>query len=316
MARFRRIHVPGGIHYLTLHGNPGREIFLDDGDYRGFAKLVERYARRCRARIHAFCWTAREVHFVVQISTEPLGRFVQRTAGQHARHVNRKLAQRGQVFQQRYRAVLVKRPADLPRIVRHIHLLSLRAGLTSDPAEYLWSSHRTYLGVSKIGWVTTGTVLRMLESPGRYRRAVYREYVHEESERIRGTGFGAMDDQRTADAQLIAQLTTNHRARCDAVLLNRIIDGVAMRLAVSRAAIFSPSRQHCLVLARALVAWYATNCGAATLTQVAQYFNRNPATLSVAVERYRRARRDLFERPTLDPPARPPEPAVETLCMR
>jgi hypothetical protein len=59
----------------------------------------------------------------------------------------------------------------------------------------------------------------------------------------------------------------------------------------------SPSRRRSLSLARALVAWHATRNDVATLTQVAHCFHRNPSTLCVGVERYRRVRRDLFEEP-------------------
>src|SRR5688572_31318125 len=74
MARLRRLHVPGGIHYVILHSNEGREIFPEASDYESFSKLVERCVRRCRVQIYAFCWTAHEVHFAIQVSTVPLGR--------------------------------------------------------------------------------------------------------------------------------------------------------------------------------------------------------------------------------------------------
>jgi len=299
MARLRRIHVPGGIHYIILHANEGRDIFHETADYIAFTKLVEQCVRRCHAHVHAFCWTPAEVHFAVQVSDEPLGRLVQRIAGQHARSMNRKLSQHGHVFQQRYWAALLENQADLAQVVRHIHLLPLRAGLTHDPAEYLWSSHRTYLGVAKIGWVTTGTVFRLLESPGRYRRAVYRQYIQDEVER-RAAQYAEQPDAATAraeDAEFLARLSPRKKAQGDPAMLSRIIDSVASKLAVPRDAMLSPSRRRCLSLARALVAWHATSNDVATLTQVAHCFHRNPSTLCVGVERYRRSRRDLFDQP-------------------
>jgi putative transposase len=299
MARLRRQHVPGGTHYIILHSNEGREIFLEPADYMAFTKLVERCARRCRAHIHAFCWTPHEVHFAVQVSTEPLGRLVQRIAGQHARYINRKLGQHGHVFQQCYWAALFERVVDLLEVVCHVYLMPMRAGLATDLVEYPWSSHRTYLGFAKISWVTTGTVFRMLESPGRYRRAAYREYVQEEVVRRAAQLAERTEpvDARAEDAAFLARLAPRRRPQCNPVLLSRIIDSVATKLAVPREDMLSPSRRRSLTLSRALVAWHATRNDVATLTQVAHCFHRNPSTLCVGVERYRRVRRDLFEEP-------------------
>jgi hypothetical protein len=94
------------------------------------------------------------------------------------------------------------------------------------------------------------------------------------------------------------------------VLLSRIIDSVATKLAVGREDMLSPSRRRTLSLARALVAWHATRNDVATLTQVAHCVHRNPSTLCVGVERYRRVRRDLFEEPIVNLLASGPADAV------
>jgi len=299
MARLRRLHVPGGIHYVILHSNEGREIFSEPADYEAFTKLVERCVRRCRARVHAFCWTPREVHLAVQVSTVPLGRLVQRLAGQHARAMNRKLGQHGHLFQQRYWAVLLQQQRDLPEVVRHIHLTPLRAGMTKDLNEFPWSSHNTYLGFAKIAWVTTSTVFRMLESPGSHRRQVYRQYTQDEADRLVEAleHTDAATHGRNLDTAFLSRLMPRRRPNRDPVLLDKIITSVATKLDVPREAMLSPSRRRSLSLARALVAWHATRNEVATLTEVAQWFHRNPSTLCVGVERYRRTRHDLFDEP-------------------
>jgi REP element-mobilizing transposase RayT len=323
MARLRRLHVPGGIHYVILHSNEGREIFPEAADYESFSKLVERCVRRCRVQIYAFCWTAHEVHFAIQVSTVPLGRFVQRFAGQHARVINRKQARHGHLFQQRYWTARLEQPGDLPEVVRHIHLTPQRLAL-DDPENYPWSSHRTYLGFAKIPWVTTSPVFRVLESPGLHRRAAYRQYIQDEVDRraalrarqANGTEIHA------EESEFLQRLMPKRRRPRDPALLNSIIDSVATKLSVPREAMLSPSRRRTLSLARALVAWHATHNEVATLTEVARCFQRNPSTLCVGVERYRRVRRDLFEEsianllhaPTPHShPAAPPAPVEDAL---
>lgn len=297
MLRLRRLHVPGGIYYVILHVNEGRLLFTDSNDYATFASLVERCIRKCGARVHGFCWTPREVHLAVQVSTIPVGNLVQRLAGQHARSMNRKLRQQGHLFHQKYWAVLLKQQSDLAEVVRHIHLIPLRVGLTTDLATYVWSSHLTYMGFAKIGWVTTGTVFRALESPGRMRRDVYRQYIQEEAERL--SALQQIDPASTElglDAPVLSRLIPRRRPNRDPLLLDRIINSVATKLDVPREAMLSPSRRRSLSLARALVAWHATQNEVATLSEVAQWFHRNPSTLCVGMERYKRTRHDLFDK--------------------
>lgn len=289
MARLKRLHIPGGIHYIILHSNEEREIFPDPADYESFARLVERCARRCHVHIFAYCWSPHEVHFAIQVSSVPLGRFVQRLAGQHARLINRRLSRTGHLFQQRYWTVRIEKPADLPEVVRHIHMTPVRLGLAQDPSEYRWTSHATYLGTEKNVWVTSGPVLRSLDAQGPNRRDAYRKFMEE--------GLTRRSGMRAEDTEFLSRLMPRRRRPPDPAMLNTIIDSVATKLAVPRDAMLSPSRRRNLSLARALVAWHATHNEVATLTEVARRFQRNPSTLCVGVERYRRVRRDLFEEP-------------------
>jgi hypothetical protein len=70
---------------------------------------------------------------------------------------------------------------------------------------------------------------------------------------------------------------------------------VTCRLGVDREHVLSNSRQREVTLARALIAWYATERRVATLSEVARYLRRDPSTLSVAVSRYRLCRPELFK---------------------
>ena len=76
--------------------------------------------------------------------------------------------------------------------------------------------------------------------------------------------------------------------------LDQVIDTVSSKLGLERTEVLSRSRQRRLALARALITWYATERGIATLAEVARRLERDPSTLFVAVERYRTLRPDLF----------------------
>jgi putative transposase len=78
-----------------------------------------------------------------------------------------------------------------------------------------------------------------------------------------------------------------------------IVRTVTSRFALDAEQVFSRSRERRLTLARAVIAWYATERGAATLTEVAGRFRRDPSTLSSAISRYRASRPELFRLATL-----------------
>lgn len=295
MARSARIHRPGDLHYLALRANAGRQLFPQSGDFAEFAALVARHIEACGVRVFAFCWVREAACFALQVSSAPLGKFVQRVAGQHAQRINRRAGVRGHVFRQRYKTVVVNEP-QLPLVVSHFHLMPVRLGLAADPAEYLWSSHRRYLGLPGPSWVTTEPVLLRLQSTAADGSDAYRRFMQDEIARraalavARGTS-SAVDEERELLRSLVPAV---RRGGGDRAALDRLIEGVATRLSVRREELQSRSRRRVLSLGRALIAWHATRSGVATLSEVARHLGRHPSTLSIAIERYRLRRPDLF----------------------
>lgn len=164
MTRPKKQHRPGGIHYVVLFGNGGQEIFQDDADRQNFIELLAVARARCNAEIFAYCLTRREARLVVRVSDVPVGRLVQRVATQYSRNNHAKYATAGYLFQHPYRAYLLEGTAHLLDIVRHVHRAPLDMGLTAEPDEYRWCSHRAYLGLESPDWLNRVPVLELLGS--------------------------------------------------------------------------------------------------------------------------------------------------------
>ncbi len=310
MARSTRIHRPGDLYYLVLRANAGRRLFPRADDFAEFAALVAGHIEACHIRLLAFCWVADEACFALQVSSTPLGKLVQRVAGQHAQRINRRAGVSGHVFRQRYRAAVVTEP-QLPLVVSHLHLMPVRLGLAADPAEYPWSSHRSYLGAERLSWVTAEPVLQLLESSARGGHDAYRQLIRDEIARraARAAAGGAsspLDEEREFWRSLVPAA---RRASGSLAALDRLIERVAARLSVRPDELRSRSRRRVLSLGRAAIAWHATRSGAAKLSEVAGHLGRHPSTLSIAMERYRLRRPDLFGEPLVD---RPPAGAMLT----
>ncbi len=312
MARPTRIHRPGDLHYLVLRANAGRELFPRSEDFVEFAALVAHHLDACRIRLLGFCWVREEARFALQVSSEPLGKFVQRVAGQHAQRINRRAGVRGHVFRQRYRTIVVTEP-QLPLVVSHLHALPLRLGLAADPADYPWSSHRSYLGAHGVPDVATEPLLRILASGACGAGESYQRITEETMRRL-----AALADRGTSPADeerefLRSLAPAARRGSGDLGRLDRLIDQVADRLAVRSDELRSRSRRRVLSLGRAVVAWHAVHSGTTRLSEVARYLRRHPSTLSIAIERYRVRRPDLFSEPLDGEAVRgPPRPSPES----
>jgi len=297
MSRRSRLHVPGGVYYVVQRSNANQPIFTDAADYAIFERLLATMLARCRARVHAFCWEVDAIHLTLQVTDMPVGRLMQRLSSQYARRVHRRQGNGGHLFQQRYHSLLIDPDAYLLKLIRYLHLIPVRSGAVRDPSDYALSSQRAYLGMTQIPWLTTSVALRMLAQRPEQARYAYRRLMFEAPAVDEGAHFerGSDDDPRVlGDRQFMADIPRHMRVHRSSYSLDQVIDTVSTTLGVERSEVLSRSRQRRLSLARALITWYATERGVATLAEVARRLERDPSTLFVGVERYRTLRPELF----------------------
>jgi len=297
MSRRSRLHVPGGLYYVVQRSNARQPIFTDAEDYAVFEQLLAAMLGRCRARVHAFCWEQSALHLAVEISDVAIGRLMQRLTSQYARKVHQRHGESGHLFQQRYHALLIDPEVYLLRLIRHIHMAPVRASLVTDPNDYTLSSHQSYLGTTSIPWLTTQLGTRLLGHRSEPARQAYQRLMFEPPapEEVVSFERGGPEDPRVLGDRDFMTIVPRHlRTYRSTSSLDQVIDTVTRTLGVEREEVLSRSRQRRLALARALITWYATERGIATLAEVSRRLQRDPSTLFVAVERYRTLRPELF----------------------
>ena len=146
-------------------------------------------------------------------------------------------------------------------------------------------------------WLTTSVALRMLAQRPEQSRYAYRRLMFDSIPPEEDINFdrGGPDDPRVlGDRQFMTQIPRNQRVHRSTYSLEQVIDTVSCTLGLERSEVLSRSRQRRLALGRALITWYATERGVATLAEVSRRLQRDPSTLFVAVERYRTLRPELF----------------------
>lgn len=286
-----RLHVPGACYHVTLRGNHRQDIFFDDDDRLRLDSYVAAALERVGARIHAYCWMTNHIHLLIQVADTPLGAFVQRIATRYARAVQARVPTTGHLFQNRYHALLVDVDRYFVGLLRYIHLNPVRAGLVTDPAGYRWCSHRAYLGLESVQWLTTEFGLRMFGAEAEGARAGYESFVMR--------GIGAPRDPQLLSAPRGEPRVLGDPAFARAVArrhepppaerpgLEEIAAQVCSESGVTLAELRSPSQVRRLSRARGQLAARALAARAASLSEIAGYIGRSASAVARLVERYR-----------------------------
>lgn len=150
---------PNDLYYVVLRGGGRQPIFNTDDDRDHFTKVVADQVVACGLTVYAYCWLQSEARLAARVSGVSVNRFAQLVGKQHAQRLEREISITGSHFEQKCRGIKVDGQTALVDLVRHIHLAPLKAGLTADPRDYMWSSHRIYLGLAEAAWVATEPLL-------------------------------------------------------------------------------------------------------------------------------------------------------------
>lgn len=98
------------------------------------------------------------VHLAIRVREIPLYKIIQNLSFRYTRYINKKKSQIGHLFQGRYKAILIDVDSYLLELVRYLHLNPVRAKLVTNPADYNWSGHNSYIGKKRESRITVDLV--------------------------------------------------------------------------------------------------------------------------------------------------------------
>ena len=177
MARRPRVDVAGGLYHVITRGNNRRVIFDSPDDYGKFLSLLEIQKSRLPFFLYAYCLMSNHVHLLIERQADPISRIMHRVLTGYSQYYNRKYRRSGHLLQGRHKAILCQTDRYLSELVRYIHLNPVRAKIVRQPANYRYSSHRSYLGKETGGLVDVDPVLRHFGAQKKVARERYREFV-------------------------------------------------------------------------------------------------------------------------------------------
>jgi putative transposase len=175
-----RLEIPFGFYHVCTRGNNKRPIFLDDDDRLSFMRLLELLSRKYGWRVHAYCLMDNHYHLVMQISDRGVSNGMCQLNGRYALGFNVRHARSNHVFGRRFWSNEIGRDSYLLEACRYVILNPVRAGLSHNPVDWLWSSYRACAGVSHApAFLAHGELLSMLSVNPETARAGFTDYVTE-----------------------------------------------------------------------------------------------------------------------------------------
>lgn len=289
MPRRPRIHVPGAFYHVTLRGNHRQNIFFRPADRQILNEIVAEVIERFEARVHAYCYMSNHIHALIQVGDAPLGRLMLRIAGRYARTIQAKLHTTGHLFEKRYHSILVDADAYLLQLLRYIHLNPVRARMVASPDQYPWSSHLAYLGQGEEPWITTAVALAMFHTDRQQAVEAYRRFVLDNRDARHRSPFTECNpsDRRILGSDDFASRLLGDTWRPRSVTtLETIITEACALFEISADRLYSPSRHHELVKARAWIAHQAVTQRIASLAFVARHLQRDESSLRHGMKKH------------------------------
>ncbi len=178
MARPIRLEFPGAIYHVTTRGNGGGDIFVDDQDRKQFLTVLAEVVSRTGWIVYAYVLMDNHYHLLIETPNSNLSRGMRQLNGVYTQRFNSRHGTGGQVFQGRFKAVLLERNAFLLELCRYIVLNPLRLKAVKNISRYKWSSYRATAGeVGAPAWLNTAWILDHFGRSSSVAQRKYAEFV-------------------------------------------------------------------------------------------------------------------------------------------
>lgn len=150
-------------------------VFRDDEDRVKFLEVLGEVVARFGWVCHAYCLMNNHYHLLIETPEGNLARGMRQLNGVYTQRFNRRHDCGGNLFQGRYKAILVEPANYLLELCRYVVLNPLRIRVVKNIERYRWSSYPATAGaVTAPLWLHTEWVLGQF---GRNRKVSQRKYA-------------------------------------------------------------------------------------------------------------------------------------------
>ena len=180
MSRPLRLQFPDTLYHITVRGNDGQDLCLNDSDRNALLDIFGKVSLSLNWGCYAYCLMTNHYQFVLQTTVPNLSKGMKQLNSAFAQRFNRAHDRRGHLFEGRFRAYPVGAEAYLMEVVRYVVLNPVRAKLVEHPEDWPWSSYRATIGRSTAPpWFCRGRLLRTFGSTRDRAIARFVEYARD-----------------------------------------------------------------------------------------------------------------------------------------
>jgi REP element-mobilizing transposase RayT len=173
------LHATQNYYHVVLCGNRRRVLFSTAEDRRALNAIATDVLQRFDATLHAYCLMPNHFRALVHINDRLLIKALRRIGTRYSQHRQRHQKTALHLFERPYTAQRVDTDGDFLSLLRHIHLTPVLANKVIAPDDYLWSSHRAYLGYKSVANITTDFGLSLLADNPAQARVAYHQFITE-----------------------------------------------------------------------------------------------------------------------------------------
>ena len=143
MGRSARLNYPDLVYHIINRGNNRQVIFADEDDYRQYLNTIQRYKKKYRFKLFAYCLMTNHIHLLVKTTQDgSISKIMQSLTVAHTRWHNFKYQRCGHVWQGRFHSPLVSEDDHMLTIMQYIEQNPLRANMVKAIVDYPWSSYK------------------------------------------------------------------------------------------------------------------------------------------------------------------------------
>jgi putative transposase len=178
MARLPRLTVAGYPHHVIQRGNNRQPIVKTDADREVLLELMGENARKHQVSINAYVLMDNHFHLLLTPETgEGVPLMMQAVGRRYVRYFNDRHQRTGTLWEGRYKSTLIQTDRYLLVCMAYLDLNPVRAGMVNDPKQYVWSSHRHFIGQTSDRRVTPHPLFWSLGNTPFAREAAYTDLV-------------------------------------------------------------------------------------------------------------------------------------------
>ena len=179
MPRQRRIWFPGAIYHITCCGNCKEALFYDETDFLRYLSILESVRYQYPFYLHSYCLMTNHIHLLVETTHAHIKDIMKMLNFHYALHFNKRHNFIGHVFQDRYHSDLIDSAKYFLQASKYIHLNPKKASIVEQPANYRWSSYKSFISSNTNDHVVTSRVLSYFPEP---QFEHYRKFVEAKEE--------------------------------------------------------------------------------------------------------------------------------------